>query len=83
MEHIEPGFDTTKEQDMALICYERARAWQKSFDELTDQTHIEELREKAIQDLDSKFPYMGKHVFMSGYGLHIIQDNETGELDEA
>lgn len=71
--------ETTPEQDMAEFALAHARGWQAV---LSDPTRQEELISESdiIQELDRFYPYTGQAVFMTGLGMHPVQDQENGKL---
>lgn len=71
--------ETTPEQDMAELALAHAKGWQAV---LSDPFRQEELisEQDIIEELNNLYPYVGQAVFMSGVGVHPIQDEETGRL---
>ena len=74
----ESDSETASINDKAEIAYQHARNWQEVFDNLTDNSQADALRAQAIAELDALYPYRGNHVYISGYGLQLVQDPETG-----
>lgn len=74
---MEFEFHTSPEQDMAVVALNHAKDWQSFFDQLTDYGNLDEYREQAVTQIDELFPYFGRQVYMSGYGLHLTLDEVT------
>lgn len=79
MSETELGFETTPDQDMAEITFQHAWKWQQYFDTLTDYSNIDEIRNRAVAELDGMYPYKGQFVFISGRGIHTEYDEEGRE----
>lgn len=73
--------ETTPEQDMAELAIVHARHWQAV---LSNPTRHDELisEQEIINELNGFYPYIGQAVFMSGVGMHPVQDEETGRLTD-